>query len=239
MIAFKDITPEFAACAWERFKYLPENEKPNYLELGKVLVWCDRTRVGGTRQKYIRLRYGVDKINNKICMCAKVFRAVIDKSFPALTEVWYDRQTQNRIMQISARMNTITAEQMADMLQYSIDGRSPRRRRSNIEGFPNAGYIYVFVSSACPTEAKLGETRRLPEDRALEMNRQTGVGSATLIPVWWERVSDSQKAEKELQEPFLDKKHLSKKDWFFVRPKDAIFRAMEVGRLYRLPSDRD
>ncbi len=236
MIAFKDITPEIAAAEWERFKNLSGNDHANQPQLGKVLVWCDRLQTGSTIQKYVRLHYGVEKIHNSTYTCAKVFQAVLDSRFPMLTEAEFDNLTLRHIMRVSRHLHDITGEELAEMLRNGIDGKSARRRRSKRADYPRAGYIYVAVSSASAIEAKLGETRVHPDERVFGLRAQPGVGSAAPIPVWWEYVSDTIKAEKELHAPFLDKKHRTKKDWFFIRPKEGIARAMEVARLYQVPT---
>jgi len=229
MISYDEITRDVASAEWERLKELPEGAEANHLLLGKVLSWCKPLKTTATLQKFIRQQYGVQIIPTHTYKCSKLFSAVTERRFASFTEADYDRLSLREAMRLSARIDSMTKAEIAEVLVTGINGRRTLRRRSKLTGLPNAGYIYVMVSSAYPSLTKLGRTLTHPIERAAELSRQTGAAKP-LVAVWWERVSDCVKAEWELGGLFISRKDPVKNDWFDIQAKEAIEGAMNIGK---------
>lgn len=83
------------------------------------------------------------------------------------------------------------------------------------------GTVYILLNPKFPDLIKIGKTKRDPMKRVLELSRQTGV-PADYILVYDELVNDCDKVERKLHEKFAGYREVRNKEFFRVRPTDAI-----------------
>jgi hypothetical protein len=139
--------------------------------------------------------------------------------------------------EIAPQIDTLTNEQLREILSFGINGQNRLRRRSKSLKYPKRGCIYVMVASSDPEWCKIGGTHLDPYQRAKHINSRTGVlPAAKVVPVWWEKVSDWESAEKELR-AILALQRFGITETFHVRAKVAIEQAMIIGRKYAMSDD--
>ena len=83
------------------------------------------------------------------------------------------------------------------------------------------GTVYILLNPKFPDLIKIGKTSRNPMQRVLELSRQTGV-PADYILVYDELVNDCDSVERNLHEKFAGYQEARNKEFFRVRPTDAI-----------------
>lgn len=83
------------------------------------------------------------------------------------------------------------------------------------------GTVYILLNPKFPDLIKIGKTRREPMKRVVELSRQTGV-PADYILIYDEIVNDCDRIERELHERFAGYREVRNKEFFNVRPTDAI-----------------
>ena len=97
------------------------------------------------------------------------------------------------------------------------------------------GYIYVLINPAMPGLAKVGKTRRRPEDRGLELSSATGVPSPFIV-AYQHPVADIDAAERwvhgELER--TGHRHSASRE-FFSAPLHVVVEVVSRAGLIRAP----
>jgi len=83
------------------------------------------------------------------------------------------------------------------------------------------GTVYIFLNPKFPDLIKIGKTARDPVQRAKELSCQTGV-PADHIVIYDEIVNDCEEIERKLHRKFAGYRESRHKEFFRVRPTDAI-----------------
>ena len=95
------------------------------------------------------------------------------------------------------------------------------------------GSVYILLNPKFPDLIKIGKTRRNPMQRVTELSRQTGV-PADYILVYDELVNDCDSVERKLHEKFAGYREARNKEFFRVRPTDAIKSLQELAKNHRV-----
>jgi hypothetical protein len=98
----------------------------------------------------------------------------------------------------------------------------------------NASLLKILLNPAFPRLIKIGLTNRDTKHRAGELSRQTGVPD-NFIVLYDEMVSDAEAVEQSLHEQFGDYRTKSNKEFFDIRPPEAIKALQQLARKYPAP----
>ena len=89
------------------------------------------------------------------------------------------------------------------------------------------GFIYILVNASMPGLLKIGQSVRVPEDRAAELSQPTGV-PVPYVVAWFEKVSDCVQAERSLHKQLHEYRCNQNREFFYLPLRDAIEVAMQV-----------
>ena len=99
----------------------------------------------------------------------------------------------------------------------------------------NVGHVYVMINPSMEGVVKIGRTAKNAYIRARDL-RTTGVPKKFVV-LWTEFVRASDEVEKKLHTLFANHRSDSHREFFDVKPRDAIAALIEVAAPYRFTID--
>ncbi len=95
------------------------------------------------------------------------------------------------------------------------------------------GTVYILLNPKYPDLIKIGRTARDPHIRARELSRESGV-PANFIVIYDEIVDEVDRVESELHQKFAGYRVDRNKEFFSVRPTDAIKALQQMAVKHRI-----
>ncbi|MBT4640362.1 MAG: GIY-YIG nuclease family protein [Deltaproteobacteria bacterium] len=95
------------------------------------------------------------------------------------------------------------------------------------------GTVYILLNPKFPDLIKIGRTSRDPNKRVKELSRQTGV-PADFIIIYDELVNNCEEIETLMHDKFAGYREVRNKEFFRVRPKEAIKALIEYAENSRV-----